>query len=66
MDSLKLTWKDVIKINMMIVSGKSKASKIRNILNEFLPGSIPALSIAYVVQLENEASSIEMEVWLSS
>lgn len=66
MDSLKLTWKDVIKMNVMIVSGKCKASTIRNILNEFLPGSIPALSIAYVVQLENEASSIEMEVWLSS
>ena len=64
LDSLKLNWNDVIKMNVMIVSGKCKASTVRKMLDEYIPGSIPTLSIAYVMELENELSSIEMEVWL--
>jgi enamine deaminase RidA (YjgF/YER057c/UK114 family) len=52
LDSLKLNWNDVIKMNVMIVSGKFKASTVRKMLDEYIPGSIPTLSIAYVMELE--------------
>jgi enamine deaminase RidA (YjgF/YER057c/UK114 family) len=66
LNSMKRTWNDVIKMNVTIVSGKFKASSVRAMLDEYMPGSLPSLSIAYVMQLEDEHSSIEMEVWLGS